>query len=67
MQVCNNCGHSDFMFPYNYEFKSLICPDCGHVMKVEPVKRRCRCGHVYKEYTWFDPSGCSKCHRSFID
>lgn len=48
--------------------KQFECTDCGYIEKVVPIKKRCiYCGNEYLEYTWFYPSGCSKCKRSFVD
>lgn len=65
--ACSKCGYIDVRFPYNYEAKGYQCPNCKHIEKVLPKRRKCFCGHEYDEYTRFDPSGCPKCYRSFVD
>lgn len=52
---------------WNVDKQIYICPECGLEQMPKPVKRRCFCGHEYTEITWFIPSGCPKCNRSFVD
>ena len=68
MFKCSKCN--EYTAEYDREFKQYICknPDCKHVEVLEGVYKRCwRCGNEYIEYTWFHPSGCSKCDTSFVD
>ena len=66
MFECEKC-HGAFM-KYDYEKKQFECEECGYKHEVKPVTRYCcRCLNVYTEYTWFDPSGCPHCHRTFVD
>ena len=66
MFPCDNCEKPTSI--YNYKDKKMVCSECGHEQDVKPYKTKCfSCGEPYLEYTWFDPSGCDKCNRSFID
>lgn len=66
MFQCNKC--KKFESEWNISITSYICKDCGYVEKVEPKKRSCiYCGQMYNELTWFSPSGCSNCGKSFVD
>lgn len=67
MAKCPECNSVNARFPYNYKEKGYQCPICEYIVKVLPIRRRCRCGHEYDEYTWFDPSGCPSCKRSFVE
>ena len=66
MTEIKECKHEDIKYDYNE--KKYICQECGYEKKVEPKVSKCyRCGTVYTEYTWFDPSSCKHCKRSFVD
>lgn len=66
MHKCSKCG--EWEAEYNYKDKSFKCTACGHV---EPVVSRIAhcpyCGKQYVEYTWYDPSSCKYCNRTFVD
>lgn len=67
MYRCNAC-HSQAV--YDFEEHLFRCRDaaCGAEERVTPRIHRCtRCGHHYLEYTWFQPSGCEKCGKSFVE
>lgn len=64
--VCTQCGERHAR--YNFAAKTFDCDACRTRQQVIPARRTCpRCGYEYKEYTWFDPSGCVRCHKSFVD
>ena len=64
--VCVQCGERHAV--YNYSEKSFDCHGCRFRNKIVPALRTCpSCGFHYREYTWFDPSRCSNCHKSFVD
>lgn len=65
MFECQKCKKWDA--DYDYKTKEMVCNSCGHREKIIPTKNRCHCGYTYLEYTWFDPSGCPKCRRSFVE
>jgi primosomal protein N' len=47
---------------------AMKCKECGYIEKIEPTQALCyKCGYPYIKYTWFDPCGCSKCGKSFVD
>lgn len=53
---------------YDLEAETITCKDCGTVYNVKPHIGECfRCGHKFKKYAWWVPSGCDGCHRSFVD
>lgn len=62
---CPNCNK---IMKYNQEQKKCLCKACGVKIAVRPNEETCDCcGQEYLKYTWFDPSGCEKCYRSFVD
>jgi hypothetical protein len=70
MFVCDKCG----LESSNYDSKAhtFKCDEtkggCGHIGEIKPKTAYCfSCGKPYTQYTWFDPSGCPYCHRSFVD
>jgi hypothetical protein len=65
MFKCNNCGK--YTARYIYSEKQYECTQCGNVEKVIPKIKKCVCGHEFIYFTWFDPSGCGYCSRSFVD
>ena len=65
MFQCDKC--EKFKLNYDYKNKTFICSNCGYTKVIKPEKSTCSCGKVYEKYTWFDPSGCSKCNQSFVD
>lgn len=67
MFKCAQCGK--WTAEYDYDQKAFVCQDqqCGHKERVQGRKERCfKCRAEYTEYTWFDPSGCSHCRKSFV-
>jgi len=69
---CPNCGSNQ----YNIEFfvegehgaAHWHCYCCDYKHTTANTKRSCpRCHAVYYEIAWFNPSGCKKCHLSFVD
>lgn len=61
--ICDKCGESR-----EYRNHSFVCTKCGYTTIVEPTETRCiSCGKKYTEYTWFDPSGCQYCGKSFVE
>lgn len=63
---CPVCGN--FRATYDSLTKTLHCGVCGLTKLLEPKKDKCcSCGAPYLAFTWFDPSGCRNCHKSFVD
>ena len=61
--VCDKCGQ-----PRDYKDHSFVCPKCGYKTTMEPVETKCfSCGKEYTKWTWFDPSSCQHCRKSFVD
>jgi protein-arginine kinase activator protein McsA len=66
-----SCGSTewnldDSQLKYGIAYK--VCNQCGHKQQLEVNKEKCYgCGRVYYALTWYKPSGCSYCHRSFVD
>lgn len=53
---------------YNFKDKEMICTECHHIRPINGEEKRCsKCRNVYTEFTWFDPSSCPNCNRSFVD
>lgn len=53
----------------NYDLKNekITCDDCGTIYDEKPRTGSCfKCGAKYKKYTWYSPSGCRKCNKSFV-
>ena len=65
MHKCPSCNK--FSAIYDFDEKNFLC-ECGYVEKVKPEIRNCyECGRAFNFYTDFDPSGCKKCGKSFVD
>jgi hypothetical protein len=62
---CEKCHQIEA--EYNYKEHKYVCKKCGHEEEIKPRKCICSCGECYLKYTWFDPSGCSRCKKSFVD
>jgi ribosomal protein S27E len=63
---CPVCGN--YNAQYDSSIKVLKCGVCKLTKTIEPKKANCcSCGKEYVEFTWFDPSGCRNCHKSFVD
>ena len=63
--ACFNCEGDSV---YDYETKKFTCKYCGYEFQVTKKKDICPwCGDEYDSYTWFDPSSCLRCRRSFIE
>ncbi len=66
MFACEKCGGK--AVTYDHMTHAYVCPDCGDVEALSMKYNTCpRCGALVAYYTWFDPSGCSQCGRSFVD
>ena len=66
MFKCPQCNQNTLR--YDYKQHRFHCPECNHEELAKSKDRNCfRCGTLYKEYTWFDPSGCVACNKSFVD
>lgn len=66
MLLCRKCGQYTAL--YDGQHHQYVCTSCGHVEQTTPHEARCwNCGGTYTEWTWFDPSGCPHCYRSFVD
>jgi hypothetical protein len=64
--LCEKCG--EFESIYDYDKKLFICNSCGHIVYVRWQLKKCwNCGQYYTYYTFFDPSGCHRCGKSFVD
>ena len=62
---CVKCGEEA---EYDYADKLFRCTVCNFKNKTISRPQKCfSCGKPYTEHTWFDPSGCPHCHRSFVD
>lgn len=62
---CPKCEQETLL--YDYKDHCYLC-ECGYEYEEKPHKRKCfSCGETYLEYTFFDPSGCNRCHKSFVD
>lgn len=65
MFVCIKCKKKTLEYKGRGVYK---CTNCDYLEKIQGEKSSCvRCGETYYEYTWFDPSGCPRCHKSFVD
>jgi hypothetical protein len=67
MYRCHTCQGQAV---YDFDQHLFRCRNaaCGAEEPVTPRLRRCiRCGHPYTEYTWFQPSGCPNCGKTFVD
>jgi hypothetical protein len=60
------CGEGSAGYRGQGKYECLN-PECAITRQEEARTDRCRCGHTYKAWAWFDPSGCSQCNRSFVD
>jgi len=59
-----------FSAKYDYDNKCYICtnPECKFVEKLSKRKHQCEsCWKEFEYWTWFDPSNCPHCYRSFIE
>jgi predicted RNA-binding Zn-ribbon protein involved in translation (DUF1610 family) len=66
MFTCTRCNKNKTT--YNPIGKFFDCPDCGYIEKATPINRKCfSCGKEYTEFTWFSPSSCPNCNKSFVD
>ena len=65
MFKCPSCEKPTMI--YKSLQQKMICP-CGYHEILKGKEKICRrCANSYIEYTWFDPSGCKNCGRSFVD
>jgi len=63
---CPNCGKESL--DYIFSDKKYECKECGYNENVTPFITTCpKCGNTITKYTWFDPSYCKKCNKSFVD
>lgn len=63
---CVKCGYENTK--YNYSEKHFECDACGFKRPILSKQQKCfSCDTTYTEYTWFDPSRCRVCHKSFVD
>ena len=52
---------------YDLENETITCKDCGTAYSQKPHIGYCPiCGTEYKKYTWYIPSGCRECNKSFV-
>jgi len=66
MFECEKC-HT-YETEYDYKNHEMICKKCGHIEKIEPKQAVCcHCSQPHIQWTWFHPSGCDKCGKSFVD
>jgi hypothetical protein len=66
MYRCLECG--ELNSTYNYDKHAFVCSNCGNEEVMLPKQKHCiSCGTQYIMYTFFDPSGCNCCHKSFVE
>jgi DNA-directed RNA polymerase subunit RPC12/RpoP len=66
MFICDSCSQPEVT--YDYQNKKYTCGHCGDEWIMSPVEKKCfNCGKTYTYYSWFDPSSCPHCSRSFVD
>lgn len=68
MFLCDKCG----LFTAKYDFikKSFICTNenCKREVLISPQLTKClECNKDFQYYTWFDPSRCPHCSKSFVE
>jgi primosomal protein N' len=63
------CPHCNVDTHYDSGKHQEVCEKCEwRGEPLTPHKERCfNCGVEYMEFSWFDPSGCNKCFRSFVE
>lgn len=67
MFVCNKCGKETAQ--YNNVKKWFECnnEDCRHIEHTKFTIETCSCGYQFVRHTFFDPSGCKQCKKSFVN